>query len=123
LRVVIPGRIAWKVVDSILEHGGVKRGYLGIAGQPVALPEAQRQVDGRGEGLLVVGVTAGSPAAEAGVLVGDVMLEFDGHAIASPEDLLELLQGERVGRRAALQILRGTSRVTLTATVGERPAR
>ena len=53
----------------------------------------------REEALLVVGVTAGSPAAAAGVLVGDVILELDGHAIGSPEDLLDLLLGDRVGRR------------------------
>lgn len=123
LGVVIPGRIAWKTIDAIIEHGSAKRGYLGIAGQPVALPDAQQQPNHPAEALLVVGVTAGSPAAQGGVLVGDVMLEFDGHAVRSPEDLLELLQGDRVGRPAALHVLRGTLRVSLTVTVGERPTR
>jgi S1-C subfamily serine protease len=100
----------------------LKRGYLGIAGQPVALPESQRGGDGREHALLVVGVTAGSPAAAAGILVGDLLVDFDGHAIESPEDLLDLLVGDRVGRPVKLRVLRGGAPSEVTVTVGERPA-
>ncbi len=122
LGVVIPASIAWKTAATVLEHGGLKRGYLGIAGQPVRLPETQR-ADGRQEGLLVVGVTDGSPAAAAGVLVGDVLLAFDGRVVESPEDLLDLLAGERVGREATLKLLRGGQTAEVAVIVGERPAR
>src|SRR5439155_21375543 len=88
LGLVIPAPIAWKTAATVLEHGSLKRGYLGLAGQPVELPENQRGADGREQALLVVGVTSGSPAATAGVLVGDMLLEFDGHPVESPEDLL-----------------------------------
>jgi S1-C subfamily serine protease len=121
LGVVIPAAIAWKTASTVLEHGSLKRGYLGLAGQPVALPENQRGTDGREQALLVVGLTSGSPAAGAGVLVGDVLLEFDGHAIESPEDLLDLLVGDRVGRSVALRLLRGGAVIDLPVTVGERP--
>lgn len=121
LGVVIPASIAWRTAATVLEHGQLKRGFLGIAGQPVALPEAQQR-DGRDEALLVVGVTSGSPAASAGVMVGDVLLEFDGHAVESPEDLLDLLVGDRVGRQVLLHVLRGGQAVALSVTVGERPA-
>ena len=60
--------------------------------------EAQRQVENRDDALLVAAVTPGSPAAAAGVLVGNLLLDFDGHTIGSPEDLLDLLAGDRVGR-------------------------
>jgi serine protease DegQ len=123
LGVVIPAAIAWKTAATVLEHGSLKRGYLGIAGQPVELPEAQRDADGREHALLVVGVTAGSPAAAAGVLVGDVLFGFDGHAVESPEDLLDLLSGGRVGREVTLRVRRGSTVTDLTVTVGERPAR
>jgi len=122
LGVVIPAPIAWKTAATVLEHGGLKRGYLGIAGQAVALPEGQRGADGREHALLVVGVTAGSPAAAGGVLVGDVLLAFDGHAVDSPEDLLELLLGDRVGRQVTLHVRRGTSVTDMAVIVGERPA-
>ena len=66
-------------------------------------------------------MTAGSPAAAAGVLVGDVLLEFDGHPVEAPEELLDLLLGDRVGRAVALKVLRGGDAAELTVTVGERP--
>jgi len=122
LGVVIPAKIAWASATAVLQHGQVKRGYLGIAGQPVALADPQRQVDNREAALLVVGVTGGSPAAAAGLVVGDVILDFDGQPVSTPEDLLDLLVGDRVGRQVTLRILRGTAAVTLSVTVGERPA-
>lgn len=121
LGVVIPASIALKTAASVLEHGRLKRGYLGIAGQPVNLPEGQRTEDGQETALLVVAVTGGSPAAAAGVLVGDAMLTFDGKPVESPEDLLDLLAGDRVGRAVPVRILRGRNSVDLSVTVGERP--
>ena len=54
------------------------------------------------------------------MLVGDLLLDFDGEPVMSPEDLLDLLMGERVGRAVPLRVLRGASAVTLTVTPGER---
>jgi S1-C subfamily serine protease len=121
LGVIIPAAIAWKAVEAVLAHGGMKRGYLGIAGQPVTLPETQRRdAEHREEALLVVAVTGGSPAARAGLLVGDVILALDGHPIESPEDLLDLLTGDRVGQGATLRMLRGGAARDIVVTVGQR---
>jgi S1-C subfamily serine protease len=122
LGVVIPARIALKTAATLLEHGGLRRGYLGIAGQPAVLPDSQRGDDSREHALLVVGVSSGSPAARAGILVGDVVVAFDEHPIESPEDLLDLLSGDRIGKDARLRILRGGAATDVTVTVGERPA-
>jgi hypothetical protein len=78
LAVVIPVRIAWATAAALIQHGTVKRGYMGLAGQPVRLPDAQRGPDDRDRALLVVAVTPKSPAEAAGVLVGDLLLDFDG---------------------------------------------
>jgi S1-C subfamily serine protease len=121
LGVVIPASIAWKTAATVLEHGRLKRGYLGIAGQPVTIPEGQRSVEGRDQALLVVGITKGGPAANGGVLVGDLVLDLDGHTVSSPEDLLDLLLGDRVGRPARLRVLRGGTDTALTVVIGERP--
>jgi S1-C subfamily serine protease len=120
LGVVIPASIAWKTAATVLEHGSLKRGFLGLAAQPVSLDENQTGAGGRGQALLVVGVTKGSPASAAGVLVGDVLLEFDGHAVESPEELLDLLLGDRVGRAVPLKVLRGGVVAEFTVAVGER---
>ncbi len=123
LGVVIPSAIAWKTAQDLLEHGRMKRGYIGIAGQPARLPDAQGGTDDRRHALLVVGVTAEGPAAQAGVIVGDIILALDGHPIGAPEDLLDLLAGDRVGKSAKLHLLRGGSPIDLSVTVGERPPR
>jgi len=120
LGVVIPAAIAWRTAAEVLQHGRPKRGYLGLAGQPVQLSARQQREAERDRGLLVVGVTADGPADRAGLLVGDVMLEFDGHGVESPEDLLDLLTGDRVGRGAPVRLLRAGTTQAVTVTVAER---
>jgi S1-C subfamily serine protease len=123
LAVVIPARIAWATAAALIQHGAVKRGYLGLAGQPVRLPDAQRGPDGRDRGLLVVAVTPDSPAEAAGLLVGDLLLDFDGRPIRSADELLELLTAERIGHPVPIQVRRGAAPLNLTITVSERPGR
>ncbi|HEV8395897.1 MAG TPA: trypsin-like peptidase domain-containing protein [Vicinamibacterales bacterium] len=119
--VVIPAAIVWKTAAHVLEHGGSARGYLGIVGQPIRFPEGQAAANGREGGLLVSSVAPDGPAAKAGVLIGDVVLALDGAPVASPEDLLDLLTGSRVGQTATLQLLRGGSPTDVQVTIGARP--
>jgi S1-C subfamily serine protease len=123
LGVVIPTDIAWKTATSLSEHGTTGRGFLGVAGQAVRLSDRQRDTQGKSSGLLVVGVSTDSPAETGGILVGDIIIEFDGHAVESPLDLLDLLQGDRIGRPAPVKVLRGGATTDLAITVGRRPAR
>jgi serine protease Do len=118
--VVIPAGIVWKAAAHIVEHGGAARGYLGIVGQPVQVPEGQTGAN-RGA-LLVTHVAPAGPAAAAGLLIGDIVLALDGAPVASPEDLLDLLTGSRVGQTAALQLLRGGTPLDLRVTIGARPS-
>ena len=120
LGVVIPAAIAWSTAATLLEHGRSKRGYLGLAGQSVRLSGAQRDAASQDRALLVVAVTPESPAESAGLLVGDALVSFDGHAIQAPEDLLELLRGDRVGRRVTVRVVRGGAATDVDVTVGER---
>lgn len=122
LGVVIPTSIAWATAAHLLKHGGLKRGYLGLAGQTARLTTSQQAVGGQAEGLLIVGVTEDGPAAAAGLLVGDVLVQFDGHAVQTPEQLLDLLAEAAAGRQVTGRAVRGTGAVDLTLLVGERPA-
>jgi S1-C subfamily serine protease len=70
-----------------------------------------------------VAVAADSPAARAGILVGDLILALDGQPIESPEELLDVLSGDRVGRNVSLRVLRGGAPQDVSVTVGERPRR
>jgi 2-alkenal reductase len=121
--VVIPAGIAWPAAQRVIEHGQARRGYLGVMGQPVTLSAAQAASCGRETALLVVGVAPSSAAASAGVLVGDIVLALDETPAASPEDLLDLLATQSVGRQATLKLLRGSTAVDVPVTIGERPAR
>ncbi len=120
LGVVIPAAIAWTAAAELLRRGGLKRGYLGIAAQPIRVPERQKGSAGADEALLIVGVKDGSPAAEAGLLIGDLLLSLDGHALTSPDDILDLLVGERVGRAVPLRLLRGGVPTDGAVTIRER---
>ena len=121
LAVVIPIGIAWRAAGDLLQHGRRPRGHLGVAGQPVRLAPKQSGPDGPDRGVLVVAVAAGSPADAAGLLVGDVLVELDGHAIQSPEELLQVLGQDRVGRAVTVRVIRGAAAQALTVTIGERP--
>ena len=114
LGVIIPASIAWKTAAALLEHGRIRRGYLGVAGQPARIAE--------GQGLLIADVRADSPASQAGLLVGDVIVAFDGQPVESPEDLLDLLAGDRVGKAVAINIVRGGASKEVKVTVGDRSA-
>ena len=122
LGVVIPAAIAWSTVASILQHGRVKRGYLGIGGQPVRMATAKAGPDQLASALLVVAVSPESPAAAAGLIVGDVIMAFDGQPVQSPDDLLDLLVADRVGRDVPLRVLRGGSPIEIKVKVAERTA-
>jgi S1-C subfamily serine protease len=122
LGVIIPAGTAWTAAATLLEHGSLKRGYLGIAAQPVSVPDKQRGDSAQTEGLLVVSVKPGSPADAAGILVGDILLAFDEHRLTSPEELLDLLTGDRVARPATLQVIRGDKPASVTVTIAERTA-
>jgi len=103
--VAIPASIAWASAQQIVTTGGA-RGFIGVAVQPVHAPTAYR-TDGRERALLIVGVTAGGPADAAGIIVGDVLLDFAGARIESAEDLLDRLPGAQVGQKVQLKTLHG----------------
>ena len=85
----------------------------------MTLPAHQR-AEGREGGLLVTGLAEQTPAEQAGLLVGDVIVAFDGVPVREPDDLLTLLRGDRVGRAVPLAVLRGGAPVTVTVAATER---
>jgi S1-C subfamily serine protease len=120
LGVVIPASIAWAAAEELVRRGVQKRGYVGIAAQPVRVSERQRLAAGTDEALLIVAVKDETPAAEAGLLVGDVLLSLDGHTLTSSDDLLDLLVGDRVGKAVSFRVMRGGLPQDVVVTVRER---
>jgi S1-C subfamily serine protease len=76
---------------------------------------------GQGGGLLLISVEDGGPAHHAGLMLGDVILSFDGSPTHNMPDLLRLLSGDRVGTSVGLRIARAGKVEEHKITVGERP--
>lgn len=117
----IPAVTLRRVVAELLAHGGVRRGYLGVGAYPAQLPAGLAQLaGGAASAALIASVEDGGPAAAAGVLVGDLLVELDGTAIAGPDGLRAAL-GDRPGKAVTLVIFRGGVRLELAATIGSKP--
>lgn len=112
-----------RVVEALLTHGRIPRGYLGVGLQPVGIPEhlkSKLQL-GASQGLIVISVDHDAPAGQAGITIGDVLLELGGRTTHSPENVQEVLDSGSVGKKLAARLLRGGALVELEVTVGERP--
>ncbi len=119
---VVPAGLAWQLAESLAKHGSVRRGYLGVRSQPVEVSAAQQEALGRQQegGLLLVSVEKRSPAEAGGLMVGDILIGFDGQAVTDPDELFVLLAGEVVDRPIQLEVLRGGQPTQITVTIGER---
>lgn len=114
----VPSETVDRVVAALSRDGRVRRAYLGIASQPARLA---MEIEGSDAVLLIVMVDPGSPAAEAGLLVGDSIASVDGARIRSGEDLQVALDAIDVGSEVSLTVVRGGESVEITITAGERP--
>ncbi|MCB0097505.1 MAG: trypsin-like peptidase domain-containing protein, partial [Caldilineaceae bacterium] len=89
--IAIPTATIQSVVESLLTHGKMPRGYLGVGIQPVQLPDALQQELNQSAGLMLMSIEANSPASTAGLLQGDILVSLDDHALQQMEDLQNLL--------------------------------
>lgn len=121
----IPINTAKLVAGRLIKDGKIRRGYLGMGGQNVPIPRRlvrayHLPVE---TGILVVSIEDGSPAKQAGLAEGDVIVRYGQHPAAGIDDLHRLLIDEEVGVRSTLAVLRGAELVTLDLVPGESPAR
>lgn len=110
------------VLQEILRHGRVRRARLGVAAQTVHLPRRiahalAREVD---TGVRVAAIEPGSPAATAGLIAGDLMIDLDGVALASVDRLHRLLDADAIGRSVPLRVLRNGAIVEKTVRLEAR---
>jgi serine protease Do len=115
----IPVDVAMEVVDQLKSSGHVSRGWLGVMIQEVNRDLAESFGLDKPSGALVARVLEDSPAAEAGLKEGDVILEFNDQPIDLSADLPHLVGRVRSGTRAKLTIMREGKRSTLDVVVGE----
>ncbi|RDK05298.1 S1C family serine protease [Cupriavidus lacunae] len=123
--VLIPAATVARVSGELLSKGRVSHGYLGVGTQPVNLSETWMTKLNltSGRGLLVVSLAAGGPAEQAGVLIGDVLIELDGKPCRDMDDVHAALGGDRIGQLLTIGLIRGGERNACSVTVGERQQR
>ncbi len=111
-----------RVVGALTTHGRVRRGYLGVGAQQVPLPTAlaQKVATAQESALLVVTVEANSPAEQAGMLIGDLIVSINGQTVTGVDGLRNALGSSAPGHTLALKLLRGGEPADATVTVGER---
>ena len=103
----IPTATLARVADALQAHGRVQRGYLGVSTQRVHLPDNLKAELEQKRGLLVVSVENDSPAAKAGLTLGDTLVSFANSPVQSHDDLLALLAGDVVGTAVPAKFVRG----------------
>lgn len=123
--IAIPAETVNRVTDSLLAHGTVPRGFIGVGLQPVAIPDhlkTKLNLD-QASGLIVVSVQTGGPAEQGGVMIGDILLELGGKKVSDTDDVQEALDSGSVGKTIPARVIRAGGLVSLEITVGQRPRR
>jgi S1-C subfamily serine protease len=116
----VPTPTVRRVVEDILAHGQVRRGYLGIGIQPARLPAELADQLGQKTGLLLVSVEPGGPAATGGLYMGDTIVAVDGQPVRHHDDLLSMLSGDHIGSTVSVSIVRGGAVQKLDVEIGAR---
>jgi S1-C subfamily serine protease len=113
--VAVPRATVDRVCSELLSRGYVARGYLGAGLQPVVLPQELGQ-----GGLIVLSVENNSPAAKAGLVIGDILVALGGASMRDTRDVQNVLIPENIGKNMTASILRGGKRVDLQVGIGEK---
>ena len=116
----VPATSMRKVVEALLAHGRIKRGYLGVSTQPVRLPAALSNQLNQETGLLLVSVEPDSPADKGGLLLGDTIVALNDSAIRQHDDLLAQLGADQVGTDVSIRVVRGGQVQEVSVVIGER---
>jgi S1-C subfamily serine protease len=119
---VIPAATIDRIVPTLLKDGRVVRGWLGVALQAVAVPDALRETVDQSSGLMVMSVVENGPAAQAGIVAGDIILSVDGTSTRRFRKIARHFGSESIGRKAELRVIRSGAVITVKTTIAERPA-
>src|SRR5215471_5915904 len=122
--ITIPSSTLTRIAEALSSAGHIKRPYIGLVMQGVQIPDSLKKRAGvtNDAGLLVMHVEAGGPADSSGVLLGDLLLDIDGRALAELDDVFELLGQKTAGQDVQINLIRAGQQLQLTIRIGERPS-
>jgi len=115
----IPVNVAKDLLPELEEKGKVTRGWLGVLIQKVTPEIAESMNLKEQKGALVADVMKDGPAQEAGLKVGDVIVEFDGHAVKDSTELPLLVARTPIGKSVKVKVIRDKSMETMTVKIGQ----
>lgn len=118
----IPAELAQPVVDQLRKTGTVRRGYLGVQIQNMSPAIASSLGLPKNRGEIIASVEPNGPARAAGLQQGDVVLKVAGQEVTPDNSLSYVVANTAIGSRVPIEVVRAGKRVTLTATIGERPS-
>jgi S1-C subfamily serine protease len=118
--VTLPTATVRRVVETLLAHGKVRRGYLGVSTQRIRLSGPAAELADAHSGLLINQVMEDSPAEQGGLFLGDTIVAVAGERVRHHDDLLVKLTGDRVGAAVPFRILRGGQVMDVAIVIGER---
>ena len=113
----IPSNSAQRVINQLIEFGETKRGWLGVRIQVVTQDIVDVEKLDKPRGALVVSVASGSPSDKAGLLSGDIILEFDGKEITEMKELPKIVAQTDVGKKVSVKIWRNQKEIKKTITL------
>lgn len=112
------------VLSEIVRHGRVRRAFVGIAAQTIAIPRRLQLAAGTGaSGAMINVVEPASPADRAGLLSRDILVALDGQPVEGVDELLRRLGADKIEREVTVSLLRGGKRIEVLLTPGERDVR
>ena len=114
----IPSNNAKKVVDQLIKYGETKRGWLGVRIQIVTKEIADLEKLDKPRGALVASVADGSPSDKAGILAGDIIIEFDGELIDQMKELPLIVAQTEVGKTVTVKLWRNKKEISKKITLG-----
>src|SRR6266852_2013624 len=120
--IAIPTATIERIVPLLLKDGRIAHGWLGVALQAVAVPDALRETAEQSSGQMVVSVVEDGPAAQAGIVAGDIILSVDGTSTHRFRSIARHFGPGSIGRKADLRLIRSGTVITVQATIAERPA-
>ena len=120
--IVIPHATLARVVPQLVNEGRVARGWLGVALHAVAVPDALRESADQSSGMMVMSVVENGPAAQAGIVAGDIILSVDGISANRFRKLARYFGSDSIGRKADVRLIRGGAVITVQPTIAERSA-
>src|SRR5690606_38372909 len=117
----IPSSTVQDVMNQIIRHGRVIRGYIGVEPQDVTPELAEAFKLPRRDGAIIAGVMRGGPAEKAGVKVGDILVGMDGKPVSNVTQMLNMIALLSPGSTARFRFLRDTDEIDLPIVIGIRP--